>query len=117
MTVQTKSKYTRLNPEFKAKWLKALRSGRYKQTIMTLRNKSALEKGYRYCCVGVACNIVDPKQWASQGPTKFSWGRVFASGLDRLPFLNEDTFRELADLNDNKGWNFNQIADWIEENL
>src|SRR6185369_2630794 len=39
----------------KAKWIKALRSGRYKQGNFTLRDKRRSET--RYCCLGVLAQI------------------------------------------------------------
>ena len=44
-----------LPKEFTEKWLKALRSGKYIQTSNTLINDNADE----YCCLGVACKLVD----------------------------------------------------------
>lgn len=41
-----------MNPEVKAEWLAALRSGDYRQG----RNQLKTEEG-EYCCLGVACNL------------------------------------------------------------
>lgn len=40
-----------MNPEVKAKWLEALRSGEYKQ------GREYLRRGNYYCCLGVLCDI------------------------------------------------------------
>ncbi len=40
-----------LAPEFKAKWVAALRSGEYKQTNSTLKDRDG------YCCLGVLCHL------------------------------------------------------------
>lgn len=40
-----------MNPEWKKKWVEALRSGKYKQ------GKEALCFGDKYCCLGVLCEI------------------------------------------------------------
>ena len=42
----------KLPPEFKTKWVKALRSGKYIQGRDTL-----LDDNGQYCCLGVACAI------------------------------------------------------------
>src|SRR5689334_15838538 len=41
-----------MNTRIKKLWLKALRSGEYKQTTGTLRRRST-EGEYTYCCLGV----------------------------------------------------------------
>src|SRR5262245_39316984 len=40
-----------MNPEVKALWLKALRSGKYQQTREKLRDENG------YCCLGVLCDL------------------------------------------------------------
>lgn len=47
----------KLNPEFKSKWIAALRSGQYIQTVDVMKSNSG------YCCLGVACVVlgVEPK--------------------------------------------------------
>lgn len=44
-----------MNPEVKAAWLAALRSGEYAQTTQYLHRVS--EDGHSYCCLGVLCDI------------------------------------------------------------
>ncbi len=44
-----------MNAEAKAKWVEALRSGKYKKTQGTL--KAVNRTGARYCCLGVLCEI------------------------------------------------------------
>lgn len=45
------TKMTKLVPEIKAEWIKALRSGEYEQGRIGLRH------GDTYCCLGVLCDI------------------------------------------------------------
>jgi hypothetical protein len=56
----------KLNPEFKAKWVAALRSGNYKQAYYSLVDWGPTpEHGPRaFCCLGVGCVVsgVDPKE-------------------------------------------------------
>lgn len=41
-----------MNPEIKAKWIVALRSGKYKQGRQRLTNKNN-----EYCCLGILCEL------------------------------------------------------------
>src|ERR1700722_17051899 len=57
-----------MKPEYKAKWVAALRSGKYKQGRAALHNVSG-----GMCCLGVLCDIVKDEvggQWkgVGQGP-------------------------------------------------
>lgn len=50
----------KLDPDLKAKWLKALRSGRYAQTKGRLHRKEDSAESDRpagHCCLGVLCDI------------------------------------------------------------
>lgn len=60
----------RLDPEIKAKWITALRSGKYKQTTNTLKAKD----GSGFCCLGVLCDLA-----AADG--NGSWKNAEASGI------------------------------------
>jgi hypothetical protein len=48
-----------MNQEVKAKWIAALRSGKYKQGHHFLARKKADEKDFSYCCLGVLCEILN----------------------------------------------------------
>lgn len=100
-----------LNPEFKAKWLEALRSGKYKQGLNLLR------KGDEFCCMGVACDLIDPSGW-KKTPGHFKW-RDVPSFIMPIKALNiaSKACRNLANLNDIEEASFTKIADYIEENL
>ena len=52
----------KMNPKIKEKWLKALRSGEYKQ------GRESLRKDDKYCCLGVLCDIAPKKlgMWGTQ---------------------------------------------------
>ncbi len=45
-----------MNPEIKAKWIKKLESGQYKQTRGVLR-RGELKQEEAYCCLGVLCEL------------------------------------------------------------
>lgn len=97
---------------FKKKWLKALRSGKFKQGKEVLFDK---EKN-TYCCLGVACRV--------QG-VGISQGDSFISDHSkRIPILlrgTEDVPEHLAQLNDgttvDRRRTFKQIANYIEKHL
>lgn len=109
-----------LNREFKTKWVKALRSGRYKQTHGVL-----VDSVGRRCCLGVGCAVLGLRKTRGgayrddsvRGTSSFN-GMTFptprqlkAMGLSRV------TARRLGELNDNDGLSFSEIADYIERRL
>lgn len=107
-----------MNPEVKTRWIEALRSGRYKQT------HGRLYDGEGFCCLGVLCDISGLGHWdESNYYTRGSSQRA----LDLPPFVAEwaalpshprtSDNTPLADLNDNAGLTFPQIADIIERDL
>lgn len=117
--------YRKLDPEFKTKWLKALRSGRYKQVSGTLRDDHFFNEdeerveGVAYCCLGVACNILNPKAWKKakdEYDYGFDWGDLPSSTTRKLPFCTPAVGSHLANMNDG-GSTFVEIADWIEKKL
>ena len=98
-----------LTPEFKEKWVKALRSGKYSQGESYLMSP-IVDGDDLYCCLGVACDI--------QGIELGCNEQYPADDYDVPNMLKakSDVAEFLADKNDN-AWNFNHIADWIEEYL
>lgn len=116
-----------MDKKTKQKWLKALRSGEYKQGRHTLREDFIAEK--EYCCLGVLCDLVEPNLWrkgscggwrnysedAGGMPRKELQKRL---GLDkkahRAEHDNETIADTLADMND-RGCSFKEIANWIEK--
>lgn len=104
-----------MKPEWKKKWLAALRSGEYKQ------GKNKLRDGDRFCCIGVLCDIVDDSHWMpNEGNGGFSYrGRIsfLDDGVRRVVRLRPSAVSHLMDMNDKRGKDFYQIANWIEEYL
>lgn len=115
----------RLSSEMKARWLEALRSGRYQQ------GEKALKDGPCFCCLGVALDVIDSAQWGANG-----WGvrdehdgPVFSMSdtveLSAQLGVPEYACSLLADMNDGtqtggleeRRLSFAEIADWIEANL
>ena len=112
-----------MNPEVKALWTEALRSGNYKQGRGQLHYRG--EAGELFCCLGVLCDlavkagVVLPVDFA---PTKVRYEGLDLpptirdwAGLNRasphvvVPGHGDDS---LANLNDDR-WTFDQIADLI----
>lgn len=131
---------TEPNKERLREWVKALRSGEYKQTSSTLRRDDG-----SCCCLGVACDLALKNDWVRgkwQSETfrcQFTdeSGRIemsnlpatvadaFGIGRDPLftlknPILDysvgEEIVRSATYLNDVLGLPFDQIADVIEAN-
>lgn len=110
-----------MDAELKRKWVDALRSGEYAQTMHTLRDING------YCCLGVLANIIDSAAWkkseyASTGvkdwvykDTQFEMYLDDSSLID-FTGLNFKAQQILMGMND-AGKSFPEIADWIEENL
>jgi hypothetical protein len=118
-----------MNPEVKAKWLKALRSGEYKQ------GRQRLRKDNRFCCLGVLCDIYikDTQRGKWENDTFIDVdgarergiltnGVVEWSGLENgnptLTVYSEalKDLDSLTEMND-RGMSFNEIANFIEQNL
>jgi hypothetical protein len=117
--------YPKLPPKFKSKWVKALRSGKYKQGDCVLKGEfESDEEGQmetRYCCLGVACSVAGIK---INGEPAFIQQdkKEGVSNVKRIPkiLIGDDgniVTKTLAEKNDSGKWNFERIADWIEKHL
>lgn len=97
------------------KWIKALRSGRYKQGQETLYNK--VDK--TYCCLGVYARVNKMKGHRNMGrfvDEDEPEGPVHIYGSFRSLSSKEfPDIYELIDLNDVEGKTFEEIADYIED--
>src|SRR6478736_8013086 len=109
----------KMKKEIRTKWLKSLRSGKYKQTTGELLNNN------QYCCLGVLGrnlgirkekleNITDPINF---DPEDFRYTCKFPSAIVKVNKRNESakstkSCDALIDLNDNKRENFESIADY-----
>lgn len=100
-----------MNPDIKALWLEALRSGLYRQGRGRLRRS----RNNTFCCLGVLCDVIAPKDWKNekhQGFTNLPSVQIgIQAGLAGIEI------RKLARLNDSDRVDFPEIADWIEQNL
>jgi hypothetical protein len=97
------------------KWVKALRSGKYKRAIGALRNRN------RFCCLGVACDVSQVGEWGVNGYDGRN-GTLPASVCEWLGLRSSDPglhdkrgLRKAASyLNDKRRYTFDEIADAIE---
>jgi hypothetical protein len=112
----------RMQPEIKQQWIDALRSGEYRQ------GKYALRRGESYCCLGVLselavkAGVIDQakpdiigwiydQKWHSLPKAVSKWADISASSATGT------TCGILINMNDGGDRSFEEIADWIEENL
>lgn len=79
----------KLRKSVKTKWLKALRSGEYKQARSTLRKDTYDDNGHSYCCLGVLCDI----HRKTQKKAKFKWNDDFNTYLGENGLLPEPVSR------------------------
>lgn len=124
-----------MDPEIRARWTAALRSGDYQQ------GHSDLRKGDEFCCLGVLCDLAVkaglpvtvteppavieiPGPWEYDGAEDYlpesvwRWAGlssynpvVRAEGIEGIAGPSQES---LALLNDDYGWDFAQIADAID---
>ena len=105
----------------KARWVEALRSGRYRQTDGTLKD----ERGH--CCLGVLCEVERPPEveigWntiqvrvpSEDGEPDVHIDAVLGPDLERRWGTGDTAV--LTRMNDTEGLSFAEIADWIEAHL
>ena len=99
-----------MNAELKAKWVEALRSGRYKQGRGFLRNAND-----EFCCLGVLCDVVDSSKWMHPAKDKAQfWDGLRLSVPDNIGLTFSQS--SYAGLNDIQMKSFNEIADFVEAN-
>lgn len=120
-----------MNPEIKVLWVKALRSGKYRQGKHTLGKPGrCAAHGAKFCCMGVLCElavdagIIERKViLTSQREEIYEYGgrsvfvpvevEVWAGLQETNPLASQ---RTLAKHND-KGESFSSIAEIIDANL
>ena len=76
-----------MDPELKAKWVAALRSGEYKQGQGLLNNNE------RMCCLGVLCEVMQqPKKVSAGGVAQYLFPLVYGS----VTFIPEVVCNEIG---------------------
>lgn len=100
-----------MNKELKAKWVAALRSGKYGQCQGVLRDFDG------YCCLGVLREIIAPRSTDSDDDwAALSHDMSEMAGLRRYGIGPNNEQETLAAMND-EGKSFDEIADYIEKHL
>lgn len=109
-----------MNKEIKAKWIEALRSGKYKQGTHWLRLQDT------YCCLGVLCDLVDSSGWESNtiGTTHVyaregythNYSKILPENIGQELDIPPEISDQLSNMNDD-GHTFKEIADYIEARL
>lgn len=113
-----------MDSELKAKWVEALRSGKYKQGKDKLRTIDD-----RFCCLGTLCDVIDSSKWVKELNCLGIEYWVYRIGEDPsefnsslLPFKMENELgleshvgRLVAD--NDAGVSFEHIAKYIEKNV
>ncbi len=107
-----------MQAELKAKWVAALRSGKYQQSSDALRTEDG------FCCLGVLCDIVDPEGWVdNRGCGGYRWksdkfgehSAILPAKLIRAFEVAESLEAAAIRMNDGSE-SFIAIADYIEKN-
>lgn len=104
-----------MNTELKNIWIPALRSGGY------IQNRDQLHDRGAFCCLGVLCDI-QGAEWVPTGsflevnwPKRCrNWARAVLPSKYKGG-LTEEEIDTLVDMN--RDYDFEQIADHIEENF
>jgi hypothetical protein len=93
----------------RAKWVKALRSGRWKQGTGRLHCRHSVTGKLTHCCLGVASRVCKmPPEFEARGAEQLTLSGAHLLGLDHRHMFH------LIYANDSEGKNFSQIADMIE---
>lgn len=105
-----------MDAKLKADWVKALRSGDFKQ------GQRALRRGETFCCLGVLCDVMGA-EWGGgddvdlnpriNGELQAYYLAPVALETTGMTFAQQE---RLYDMND-EGKPFSEIADYIEANL
>lgn len=110
----------------KAKWIEALRSGKYKQGRNVLRSSND-----RFCCLGVLCDISGQGQWKGEscgceagyyyyernGQPAESEGITLPVFVKHFANIEDKDQEVLMGMNDHDNISFDEIGDWIELNI
>ena len=111
-----------MKAEVKEKWVKTLRSRKFKQTQEYLKRDFGNGK-FGHCCLGVLHEI-DGGNWHTN-----KYGDVCTGSRNRINSdvaylrgkftrgLSKNEMEQLVELNDDQGKKFYQIANWIEKNI
>lgn len=127
--------YDKMNPEIKAKWVEALRTGGYAQGKGSLNRLRAVGTGRikGLCCLGVLCEVgvkdgvIDRREELTSSGASYrligvdeevGWVDTMPSSeISQWAGLDTSAESDLAEMNDDGNKTFAEIADYIEEKL
>lgn len=105
-------------PKLAKDWVRALRSGKYKQTNNRLKRMDPDE----YCCLGVACDVSGFGKWVNHGYSNYyrigdtkGAGSKLAYKVRKALGISTKFEARLIELNDVESYGFPEIADAIEQ--
>jgi hypothetical protein len=111
-----KAKQPKVDDKLVKKWIKALRSGEYKQGRLVLRERNIVngETTYRHCCLGVLADLMKV-QWETDHFGRIGFSEEGGIYITKLPpgYLPKAVMEDLMNMNDNF-ISFYRIADRIE---
>lgn len=105
-----------MDAELKKKWIRALRSGKYKQGRYRLYSNFTDS----YCCLGLLCDLLDRTKWQKDEWDYWAWGNredALPETVRRKVKLSPKQQGSLIRMNDQEGKTFSEIADYIKEHL
>lgn len=110
-----------MKAELKDAWVKALRSGQYRQGTVALCQQPDSGQQLEYCCLGVLCEVLPGAERSSHGKLRAYRVAGRATSFSCLPpwllqivGLSSEHQNILIDLNDNDA-SFGTIAAYIEK--
>ncbi len=127
-----KEKYistSKMDSKLKAKWVKALRSRKFKQVIGCLEEIGVDNKYVGNCCLGVLCRVTDTKATTREFLSEVAFGSKNATGTLNAGLLrkfglspkDQDKLVAMNDgdqIDDNyRKYGFKSIATFIEKNI
>lgn len=107
-----------MKPTLVKAWVKALRSGKFKQTNGVLREVVGDNVAYAYCCLGVLAEVCKTKTALDRDDLEYAL-RDASCLVDDFPEIGLTNYQEekLIAFNDDKEWSFRRIATWIEKTM
>ena len=110
--------------EIKTKWIAELRSGNHKQIKGTLKGQTEDNTGAGFCCLGVleekvlGNNLVTTEVLVSDYDGDLYYNtegpQEIYDKFRRSDFLGDSLVTRLTSMNDEEGYTFAEIADYIE---
>lgn len=107
-----------MDPELKAKWVAALRSGKYEQTTGALCRIGADDGKLRYCCLGVLMEVLGvpyeqvelQKVYQDEDGSYTRVGSLSEAQTRKYGVYNQ---MSLIEMNDDDRRSFAEIADFL----